>query len=71
MSTVRGQVPVYGLTCHETGHAVGLVHGEDAYDLDAGGTIGNQDSRLGCMMQTVPVNARLGTNQEQNINEAY
>lgn len=31
-------------SCHETGHAVGLVHGQDSYPV-----LTNVDSQLGCM----------------------
>ncbi|MEU2281842.1 hypothetical protein ABZ614_07830 [Streptomyces sp. NPDC013178] len=40
----------YGLTCHETGHAVGLLHGDDSMPTE-----GMRDSRLGCMKKNSTV----------------
>lgn len=54
-----------GLVCHETGHAVGFVHGEDASPV-----VGMQDSRLGCMKKSVGSEG-LGSNQVRNINNTY
>ncbi|BBC35752.1 hypothetical protein SGFS_070460 [Streptomyces graminofaciens] len=55
----------YGLTCHETGHAVGLLHG-----MDSQPTVGAQDSRLGCMKKSVGGEG-LGDNNKRNINSVY
>jgi hypothetical protein len=56
------------LACHETGHAVGLLHGEDAYTSG----IRNDDSRLGCMVTPVNGDLRLlGSNNVANINDVY
>ena len=55
----------YGLTCHETGHAVGLVHGDRSAP-----TVGMQDSRLGCMKKNTSTEG-LGDNQRRNINATY
>lgn len=53
------------LTCHETGHAVGLLHG----DL-ASPKLGKTNKVLGCM--TTPVQSEvLGKNQIENINGRY
>lgn len=54
-----------GLVCHETGHAVGFVHGEDASPV-----VGMQDSRLGCMKKNVGSEG-LGDNNRRNINSVY
>jgi hypothetical protein len=55
-----------GLTCHETGHAVGLVHGPDSYPAVA---LNHPD--IGCMKKPTPVNEGLGGNQISNINNLY
>ncbi|MGJ5826836.1 hypothetical protein [Streptomyces ossamyceticus] len=55
-----------GLSCHETGHAVGLLHGAEASP-----TLPNQDSKLGCMKKTPGFADGLGTNNRENINANY
>ncbi|WP_236579858.1 hypothetical protein [Streptomyces sp. HM190] len=55
-----------GLSCHETGHAVGLLHGADASPR-----LPNQDSRLGCMKKTPGFADGLGTNNRDNIDANY
>lgn len=54
--------------CHETGHAVGLLHGSDSSPL-----VGDLDSRLGCMR--TPTSSisdwELGANQVWQINNRY
>ncbi|WP_206344090.1 hypothetical protein [Streptomyces mesophilus] len=55
-----------GLTCHETGHAVGLLHGQNASPA-----LGNQNSALGCMKKETSYGDRLGANNKENINGAY
>lgn len=52
-----------GLTCHETGHAIGLVHGSVASPRRS-----NSDYRLGCMRTPVGANQALGANNRDNIN---
>lgn len=55
------------LACHETGHAVGLLHGDDADPL-----LNPQDSRLNCMVATIDANLRfLDDNNVANINFVY
>ncbi|MDX3696602.1 hypothetical protein PV726_41365 [Streptomyces europaeiscabiei] len=55
----------YGLTCHETGHAVGLVHG-----YDASPALNNGTNSLGCM--TTPVETfDLGASNTESINDVY
>ncbi|MFF4624776.1 zinc metalloprotease [Nonomuraea jabiensis] len=55
----------YGLVCHETGHAVGLQHGDYAIPM-----LNKTDSRLGCM--TTPVQSNdLGSNNRENIDGTY
>jgi hypothetical protein len=55
----------YSLVCHETGHAVGLQHGDYASPQ-----LPRTDSRLGCM--TTPVSTgSLGANNRDNINATY
>jgi hypothetical protein len=54
------------IACHETGHAVGLVHGDDAYPaLDPG------DLRLGCMVNEDQFPTNLGTDSTHLINLTY
>ncbi|WP_402372975.1 hypothetical protein [Isoptericola rhizosphaerae] len=52
--------------CHESGHAVGLLHGSEASPKLSRG-----DDRLGCMQTPVPDGAPLGQNQKDNINANY
>jgi hypothetical protein len=56
----------YGLTCHETGHAVGLTHGADAAPRRS-----NTDSKLGCMATPTDPDRTLGANNIENINATY
>ncbi|UBU10360.1 hypothetical protein [Nonomuraea gerenzanensis] len=53
--------------CHETGHAVGLTHGNNAYPR-----VSNTDSRLGCM-RTPPLTGvdTLGGHNRKMINKTY
>jgi hypothetical protein len=51
--------------CHETGHAVGLTHGHEAYPR-----LDNLDSSLGCMTNP-PYTTALGTHNTQMINATY
>ncbi|GIH70417.1 hypothetical protein Mth01_26700 [Sphaerimonospora thailandensis] len=54
------------VACHETGHAVGLVHGTEAYPvLDPG------DDRLGCMENAEEFPPNLGNNSAHLINGVY
>jgi hypothetical protein len=56
-----------GLACHETGHAVGLLHGSEAYPV-----ISSADTRLGCMMNGVAtLPSGLGSDQVHQINLTY
>lgn len=55
-----------GLTCHETGHAVGLLHGPDASP-----PVGTESSKLNCLKNPVPADAFLGSNNKDNINATY
>ena len=55
-----------GLTCHETGHSVGLLHGANSNPVTS-----NTDADLGCMRTPVSSGATLGTNQRNRINAAY
>jgi len=55
-----------GLSCHETGHAVGLTHGHNAEPY-----VSQTDSRLGCMKTPVGTSTGLGTNNKDNINFWY
>lgn len=55
------------LACHETGHGVGLVHGESASPF-----LGNQDARLGCMVGGRDTSLRfLGETNVYNINDVH
>jgi hypothetical protein len=62
-----GSVATRALACHETGHAVGLLHGEDAAPVTA------NDSTIVQCMATPIINSRpyLGTNNVSNINSVY
>lgn len=56
-----------GLTCHESGHAVGLLHGDDASPSRS-----RTATILGCMRRPVPSGSGwLGKNQRDNINGFY
>jgi hypothetical protein len=55
-----------GLVCHETGHAVGLTHGDDASPRKR-----NSDEALGCMETPVSADEGLQTNNIENINATY
>ncbi len=55
-----------GLACHETGHAVGLVHGANSNP-----TTSQTDADLGCMRTPVPSGSALGANQVNRINQMY
>lgn len=53
--------------CHETGHAVGLLHGENAVPR-----LSNTDSRLGCMETPSDGGTEsIGSNNHDNINSVY
>lgn len=56
----------HGLTCHESGHAAGLVHGDRASP-----EVGLQDSVLGCMRKSTTSGMTLGSNQIDRINANY
>ena len=55
-----------GVTCHETGHAVGLVHGDSANPATS-----QTDGDLGCMRTPTPAGSGLGQNQIARINQMY
>lgn len=55
-----------GMACHETGHAVGLLHGDQAYPKKS-----KKDKALGCMKTPVGSNQNLGSNNKGNINRTY
>lgn len=55
------------LACHETGHAVGLMHGEDSSPV-----WDNYDARLQCMIKGRDIDLRfLGPMNVRNINKVY
>ncbi len=54
-----------GIACHETGHAVGLVHGQ--YGVPS---LSNEDTRLECMRVPTPDIGNGDWNRHQ-INDAY
>ena len=56
----------HGLTCHESGHAAGLLHGDKADPR-----VSMTDSVLGCMKTPVSTGQVLGQNQENQINANY
>jgi len=55
-----------GLICHETGHAVGLLHGDEASPA-----VSRRDERLGCMETPVSDGEGLQDNNIDNINGTY
>lgn len=63
---LRANSVTNGLICHETGHAVGLTHGNHAAP-----NVGQTDARLGCMKTPVTANEALGSMNKANINETY
>jgi len=56
----------YARVCHETGHAVGLQHGNNSSPQ-----LSKTDSRLGCMITPSNGHNALGANNRDNINAAY
>lgn len=60
--------PTKRVACHESGHAVGLVHGVDSYPA-----IANGHNSLGCLQAPVPLSntGQLGTHNTVEINGAY
>lgn len=56
----------YALVCHETGHAVGLQHGDRSSPR-----LSRTDSRLGCMRTPASGHNDLGANNRENINATY
>ena len=55
-----------GIVCHETGHAVGLVHRPDAFPK-----VTFTDARLGCMEKPTSNNSVLSKGDQDNINSVY
>ncbi|WP_253916918.1 hypothetical protein [Streptomyces sp. MNP-20] len=61
----RYATPSYADTCHETGHAVGLTHGQDAAPKKD-----NKDRRLGCLVSPGTIKS-LGSHNKEMINSTY
>jgi hypothetical protein len=61
----ESDTPGTALACHETGHSVGLTHGQDARPQ-----LSNQDPSLQCM-QNPASTSNLGTHNTQLINDTY
>ncbi|WP_240134409.1 hypothetical protein [Streptomyces sp. MUM 178J] len=57
--------PPASTACHETGHAVGLTHGQNASPK-----LKQNDSRLGCMV-TPSSSSSLGKHNKSMINKTY
>jgi len=56
----------HGLICHESGHALGLMHGNWATP-----TLAKDDTRLGCMVTPVGTTVGISNMMINNINEEY
>ncbi|WP_207938893.1 hypothetical protein [Actinomadura darangshiensis] len=56
----------YARSCHETGHAVGLQHGDNSSPR-----LLNSDSRLGCLVTPSDGHNDLGANNRENVNATY
>jgi hypothetical protein len=67
---IRGAGPMSDarVVCHETGHAVGLTHGSEAYPV-----VARSDSQLGCLRTPLEAitSGTLGSNQVREINLNY
>ncbi|MFI7233337.1 hypothetical protein ACIBO5_60055 [Nonomuraea angiospora] len=61
----KSSTPTTRTVCHETGHAVGLTHGQSAHRR-----LSNSDSRLGCMT-TPSASEHLGAQNVEMINATY
>ncbi|WP_343238394.1 hypothetical protein [Streptomyces sp. SID13031] len=57
----------YARVCHETGHAVGLQHG----DIASPQLNKHTDTRLGCLLTPSDGHNALGANNRENINATY
>jgi len=57
--------PGTAIACHETGHAVGLTHGQQASPQ-----LSNEDTSLQCMRKSAPT-SNLGTHNTGMINVTY
>jgi hypothetical protein len=60
-------VATVALACHETGHAVGLLHGAQSVPALAGG---NEDPSLYCMRKSAPTTL-VGPHNVAHINVTY
>lgn len=60
--------PTPDVACHESGHAVGLTHGQDANPA-----VSNQDNLLGCLQTPIPLTntGQLGSHNSGQINGTY
>lgn len=61
------------VACHETGHAVGLVHGSEAsMNASPYGPVGTNDiTRLGCMVSEDDFPANTSATAREQINQRY
>lgn len=57
---------IKGLACHETGHAVGMLHGDETAPI-----VGLQGEPLICMKKTVSQSAYLSLEEKHNITHVY
>jgi hypothetical protein len=57
-----------GRACHESGHGVGLLHGDDSDPQ-----VPNDDGQLGCLQQPIPSSntGQLGVHMRAEINQSY
>jgi len=65
--TTNVQYERWGLVCHETGHALGLMHGAESWP-----TTSNSSSKLGCMRTPFDEeNRSLGPNNVTQLKDTY
>jgi hypothetical protein len=62
----------FNLVCHETGHAVGLLHGNQSEGTPWNTPVSNQDPTMGCMVKNEVSSLNyLTTLETSEINAVY